>query len=720
MKNLFLFTLLSLVTLFACTPKGGENISKTNTAKAKASAPVIPIPTGDVRAAAPQPGTAPKLQIGEAETFTLSNGLQVIVVENHKLPRVSYQIFIDNDPVLEKDAAGYIDMVGELLSKGTQSRDKATIDASVDFIGARLSSSSRGVNGSCLTKHSDKLLEVMSDVLLNPSFPQEELDKAKRRAESGLASARDDANAIAGNVNAVLSYGKNHPYGEVMTEETLEKINIDMIKNYYNTYFKPNISYLVVVGDITKEQAEAQAKKYFGSWMKGTVPSHKYDMPSMPQKTQVDFVNKAGAVQSVINVTYPVDLAPGSPDVIKARLMNTILGGYFNSRLNSNLREGKAYTYGARSSLNPDEIVGNFNAYASVRNEVTDSSITEFIREIDRLRTEKVPEEELQLVKNVLTGQFSQSLEQPGTVARFALSTARFKLPADYYEKYLENLQNVTSDDILAMAKKYLHPDRAHILVVGNREEVADKLAGFAADKKVRQYDIYGNPDKSSEVQIPDGVTATTIITDYLNAIGGNSKISAIKDLQFTASMKGMGPEILIQTSQKANKMLRVDVTMNGQVLSQQIFDGKKGSESGMGGSRAIEGDELLDMKEQAKICKEADFLSRGYKLTLVGVEKVNNKNAYALEIERMADGKKSMQYYDMETSLKLREQDTQEDQEGNPVTITNDILEYKEVDGVMLPSVISIGGVFPMPMKASITEIKANSGLEDSLFEVK
>ncbi|MBK6994394.1 MAG: hypothetical protein IPH31_05525 [Lewinellaceae bacterium] len=192
-----LFSIISIsLLLAACSPKAADKTSSTKPAPSPtptvsaSKAPKIPLPTGDVRKNAPAPGNAPMVQIGKAETFKLENGLTVILVENHKLPKVSYRIFVDKDPVLEKDAAGYLDMVGELLSKGTTTRTKPQIDEQVDFLGASLFSDANGVNGGCLSKHSDRLLEIMSDVLLNPVFPQEELDKSKKRAESGLASQR--------------------------------------------------------------------------------------------------------------------------------------------------------------------------------------------------------------------------------------------------------------------------------------------------------------------------------------------------------------------------------------------------------------------------------------------------------------------------------------------------------------------------------------------------
>lgn len=708
----------------ACSPKTADKTTATKPAPSNApsaslgKAPQIPIPTGDVRKKAPVAGTAPMIQIGNAETFKLDNGLTVILVENHKLPKVSYRIFVDYDPVLEKEAAGYLDLTGELLSKGTKSRTKAQIDEQVDFLGASLFSDANGVNGSCLSKHSDKLLTIMADVLLNPTFPQEELDKAKKRAESGLASQKDDANAIAGNVASILRYGKDHPYGEIMTNATLAKINLDQIKNHYSNYFKPNIAYLVVTGDVTKTQVEKQAKQYFGKWSKGEVPAHVYGVPRAPEKTVVDFVHKPGAVQSVLNITYPVDLQPGTPDVIRSRVANSVLGGYFNSRLNANLREGHGWTYGSSSSLNPDKLVGSFNASASVRNAVTDSSIIEALKEMRKLSDEKVGKEELQVVKNVMAGNFSRSLEEPGTVATFALNTARYKLPADYYEKYLEVLQNVSAEEVQAMAKKYIRADRAHILVVGNKDDVADRVKQFSADGKINYFDAYGNPVKMTSTALPPGLTAEQVIEDYLNAIGGRAKINEIKDLQSTATMQVRGPAFGIKTYQKGGDKIAIEMSMNGQAMNKQVYDGVQGAQSAMGQTETLEGEQLGDLKEQAMFSKEAGYKMGGYKLMLKGIEEVNGSNAYWVEVER-PDGKKISEYYDTKTSLKVREISNGKGMDGNPTLQTVEMSEYQEANGVKIPRVMTISGVFPVPFKVTVTELKVNGGVEDTVFKL-
>jgi predicted Zn-dependent peptidase len=666
------------------------------------------------RKTAPKPGPAPRIQLGKAEQFTLKNGLKVIVVENHKLPRVSFQVFVDVPPFLEGDYAGAADIAGQLLTKGTSTRTKAQIDEQVDFMGASLFSSSGGLTGSCLSKHRGKLLDIMSDVLMNPVFPQEEFDKIKKQTLSALAQAKDDPNTIASNVSTVLLYGKNHPYGEVQTVMNIEKISLDKCKEFYSTYFKPNISYLIVTGDVTLKDVKQLAPKYFDKWQKGEVKKESFPTPQKPLQTQVDFVDKAGAVQSLINIAYPVALKPGTEDVIKASVMNTILGGYFGSRLMSNLRENKAYTYGAGASLNPDPVIGAFKASASVRNEVTDSAIVQFLYELDKLRKEEVPDAELNMVKNYMTGGFARSLERPETVARFALNTARFNLPADYYATYLEKLSKVTKADVLAMAKKYLTPENAHILVVGNKDETSKKLIPFAADKQVNFYDAFGDKIEDAGLVVPEGVTVETILADYLAALGSPANLAAIKNLKMvmSTSIQGMTMETTLLHEEPAR--LSMTNAMMGNVVQQSIYDGEKGVNYQMGQKSPMEGEQLEDMKIDAHLFPERFYAGMGVKSELKGMELVEGKKAYKIVIE-YPSGSKKTHYFDLETSLKIREV---EEEQG--VVITNDISDYREVNGVKFPYQIIITGAAPFPLKMVTQNVEVNTTLENGAFKIE
>src|SRR5690554_1658862 len=345
------------------------------------------------RSKMPEPGPAPKIELGQTKSFTLDNGLKVFVVENHKLPRVAYSLQLNIEGVKEGDKAGTAEIAGNLMKTATKNRTKEEIDFGIDFIGARLSTSAMSVYGTSLVKHQDELLSIMSDVVKNAKFSEEELEKLKKQYKSNIKSQQNEPDAIASNVRRVLLYGKDHPYGEVMTEETIDNITLDDVKAYYTTYYRPNIAYLAVVGDIKFEEAKSLITKYFKDWEKAEVPTTEFPTPEVPENIQVAFVHKPGAVQSVIMTFNTIELLPGSKDVIPASIANMILGGGFTSKLNLNLREKHAYTYGARSSLSSDKIIGNFYSTAKVRNEVTDSAITQTLLELINMRDGKITEE---------------------------------------------------------------------------------------------------------------------------------------------------------------------------------------------------------------------------------------------------------------------------------------------------------------------------------------
>lgn len=675
------------------------------------------------RSIPPVAGEAPEIQIGDYDKFTLSNGVEVIVVTNSKLPRVSLSLQLDVDPMLEGDKVGIVGLTGQLLRRGTENRTKAQLDEEVDFIGASLNTSGSGVSGSALSKHQEKLLELMSDVLLNPAFDGDELEKLKKQTISGLATQKDNPNAIAGNVANVLNYGKDHPYGEIESEATIQDITVEDCKNYYNTYFKPNTARLVIVGDVDKAALKKQLESYFGEWQKGKVPAHTYDMPTAPKTAEVAFVDKPGAVQSVINITYPVDFKPGSDDAIMASVMNTILGGGgFSGRLMQNLREDKAYTYGAYSSLSSDELVGSFTASASVRNEVTDSAVTQFLYEMQRLRTEKVDEDHLNLILNKLAGSFSRALERPETVARFAQNIEKYNLPKDYYKTYLKKLRAITPDDIQAMAQKYLRPDNAYILVVGNKDEVADKLKPFAASGQVNFYDNAGAPVETVEIKIDNDVTGSSLLDAYLQKIGGLAAIQAIKTAEIEGTM-ALDNGLSLSTSQKLilGQKSYSELKMMGNPIQKQVFDGNKLSRNGQ--IQELDADKVQALRDQAQIINELAYLGEGYSLELKGIEMLDGAAAYKVLVNKPS-GEKTTIYFDKTSGLKVKEiSSTDAGEQGGIVTTTMLYSDYREVEGVLMPfkqriEVSSQAG--NQNINAEYQSVKFNTTIDESIFAVE
>lgn len=673
------------------------------------------------RKMAPAPAPARDIQLGQYSSFDLANGLKVIVVENHKLPRVSYQLSLNNDALIEGDKAGYTSFAGDLLSKGTSTRSKAQIDEAIDYIGASLTTSANGIFASSLKKHGDKLLEVMTDVLYNPSFPKEEFEKIRKRTASNLASAKTNPEAIAGNIRSIVNFGPNHPYGEVQTDETIKNISLDDCKKYYSSYFKPNNAYLVVVGDITPAEAKIQAEKYFSKWTKGDVPSVKYSMPESPKGRQVRFGNKDGAVQSVINISYPIDMKPGSADAIKANLMNSILGGgIFSGRLMQKLREKKAYTYGARSNMNSDKLIGNFNAFASVRNEVTDSAVTEFIYEMERIVTEPVSSDDLSLAKSSMTGNFGRSLESPQTIANFALNTFRYNLPKDYYNNYLKNLDAVTIADIQQMAKSYIRPDNCNVVVVGNKDNVADKLKKFDSDGVLDFYDAFGKKLEDKKVEMSSDVTANGVVKDYLDAIGGQNKLKAIKSLHTSMKTNMMGQEATFETYQVAPDKFAMKVNMMGMTVQEQRYDGVKGMQAQMGNKKVItEGKELEDLKKQTVVFEQLNYTNTGYKLELKGIESVEGNNCYKVIVTDPA-GTTTTEYYDVKSSYLVRSVKSQAGQGGESVSITTDFKDYKDAGGILMPYTTTIIGAMPVPLVLEAILIEVDKGISQEVFKVE
>ncbi len=699
-----------------CTPKTGTKINKENM---KTGATDIPVKgsTADFRAQAPKAGPAPIIKIGKSEEFSLDNGLKVIVVENHKIPRVSYQVLIDIEAWKEGDKAGLGDIAGDLLTRGTTNRTKAEIDEAIDFIGANIGSGATSLYGSALTKHSDSFLEVYSDVLLNPAFPQKEFDKIVKLTASNLASSKDDASQITSDVSSVVNFGKNHPYGEVLTEASLAKITVADCKAFMNKYWNPAQAYLVMVGDINLASAKMLAEKYFGSWKKK--PNFKmasFPQPEFPTSRTVDFVNKAGAVQSVVNLTYPLNMPMGSPDRTAASVLNSILGGYFQSRINQNLRETHGYTYGARSSINSDAIIAQFSAMTSVRNEVTDSAIVELLFEVQKLRQELVGEKELDMVKNVLAGSFGRRLENPSNVATFALNKSRYNYPEDYYDTYLDRLSKVTAADVKAMAQKYLTPNKAHLVVVGSKSEVADKLKKFATDGKINFYNTEGEPIVTVDEEL--SISIDEILENYLQALGGPEAIGKINSFKtvMTSDFQGMTLEM---TSNVTNKeQLRVEMTIGGNPMQTQIYNSGKASMEAMGQKMPADEGIINELKYAAHPVPEFMYKTWGVKGAIEGVEEINGEQAYTV-IWKAPEGRTWTEYYSKTSGLKLRVV-TQMEASGQKMTQTIDLGDYKTVEGILFAHKSSLSGAgMPGKIEMDLKSVELNVEPNPSLFEI-
>lgn len=655
----------------------------------------------------PKQGPAPTIKINKPETFTLPNGLKVLVVENHKLPRVSFNLYIDNAPYAEGNKKGVSSMVGRLLGNGSTNITKDAFNEEVDFLGADVEFSSNGATANCLSKYSGRILELMADGALNPNFTQEELDKEKTKLIEGLKSEEKSVPSVARRVENVLAYGKNHPFGEYLSEQTINNVSLNDVKANYQEYFVPQNAYLVIIGDVELNEVKPRVEDLFGSWTNAAAPNLSYNDPKNVQYLQINFIDMPNAVQSEISLINTVNLKMSDPDYFPAIVANQILGGDFNGYLNMNLREAHGWTYGAGSNIGSGKYVKKFSSSSSVRNAVTDSAVVEFIKEIKRIRTEKVSEENLKNIKAGYIGRFVMQIEKPQTIARYALNIETENLPANFYENYIKSINAVTADDILRVANKYFLIDNTRIIITGKGSEVLPALEKLKIP--IFYFDKYGNPVEKivAKAAVPAGVTAKTVIDNYIKSIGGEKALSGVKSIVTISSGTVQGTPLELTSKTTTGKMSR-EVKVMGMSMMKQVVNDKGAYTVQQGQRKDLTGEDLVEMKSEAHPFGELT-LSKKTGVTLNGIEPINGNDAYVIK-----DGK-STYYFDVKSGLKVAESKVME-QGGQQVTQMIALGDYREVKGIKIPyhTTLDIG----MEIDLTTTDVKINEGVSDADFQ--
>lgn len=667
------------------------------------------------RSKPPKPLPAKAINIPKPANFTLPNGLKVIVVRNTKLPKVSATLTIERGAIFEGDKAGYVEMAGQMMMRGTKKYTKAQLDEEVDLLGGSLNASSSNAFASALTTNFEKMFALMAEVALSPNFNADELEKIRKQTLSGLEQQKEDANSIARNVSGALMYGLKHPYGEVETIETVKKVTLEDVKKYYATYWKPNISYLVFVGDISVDGAKALATKYFGKWVKGNVVKPTYAFPTVTQKPIIALVDRPQSVQSVINIVSPITLKPGDGNVIPSRIMSAVLGGGSNGRLYKNLRETRGFTYGAYSNISSDKLVGSFRASASVRNEKTDSAVGEFINEFNKIRKTPATEEEVMLVRKEIAGNFSRSLEQPETIADFALTTAVNNLPPNYYDNYVKNVEAVTPAVVQQMANTYIKPNNLYMVIVGNAKQIADGLEKYG---EVKYFDIYGNPTKApaSGKAVDANITGKSIIEAAVKAHGGTEALAAIKDITINGKAEIPGAPMQFDVTQKYLMPNYFSSTMGSgpMVVMKQLVKGDKFEQEQQGQKQDLTDEDKEEMAEETTLINEVYYLKNNYTFTVGSIETIDGKEAYKVDI-KSAKGREFTNYYEVATGLKIKSTKQVDGPQGQKMLMGNSFSDFKAINGINIPykTVLDVG----IKITITVSDAKVNTGLKESDF---
>ena len=657
------------------------------------------------RSVRPQAAPARTPTIAQYQKFQLKNGLTVLLVEDHKLPRLSLSLTMDVGQVFEGDKAGTVSLLGDLLAEGTKTYTKEALDEKVDFIGARLATGGTFLVTSGLSKYASDLFAINAEVAQRPALPQAGFDKIKERTLSGLKSQKDDAGAIQNNVFNARAFGRNHPSGELTTEATVANVTLADAQKAYTTYWKPNVGILTIVGDIDLAQAKALAEQHFGGWKGKFTKKATFAAPADLSGVQIQIANRPASVQSNIQIGNTVEMPIGHPDLEALRVMNEILGAGSAGRLFRNLREDKAYTYGAYSSFGTSRYTTLIEASAEVRNAVTDSAVEQFLFEINRIRTEAVTDEELRSAKNNLAGGFGRSLERPETVASMAGNTLLYNLPADYYNGYLTRLEAVTVQDVQRVAQKYWKADKLLISIVGKAADIAKPLERLGYP--ISYVDFDGNPAEAPKLDaVPADLTAQAVIAKALEAQGGLERISDLRSVNWKQEASIMGITITTEVSFTAPSTL-IQKQTSPMGTSETRYEGDKVSVLQNGQAKALSAEEQAEMMADRYLFDELGLRQRSDLKLQASKADVNGEPCYAIEVPQ-AGGDPVVKFYSIATGLRVREARTNEGPQGK-VVVNVDYSDYREAGGIKFPhaSKLPLQPGMDLEFKTTFLEVK-------------
>lgn len=674
------------------------------------------------RSKPPKPGPAPIIAVKDPVIFTLANGMTILVVEDHKLPKVAASLYIDAGPVKEGGKAGLLDLMGGMLGEGTTTKPKDVFDKAVDLIGADVNLSASGGSANALTRYFDKAFILMADAIKNPSFPQASFDKLKSITITGLKSSEKSAPAIAARVNTALNFGKNTALGEFTTEESVKGLKLEDVKEAYKNNITPSRSYLTFVGDITPAQAKALATREFAGWSGKKLSLPVIPLVKNPAKTEIDFVDLPTAVQGELNLGNLINNPMNNPDYHALLLTNQILGGGAESKLFNNLREKHGFTYGSYSSIGSGRFQSMFNANAAVRTDKVDSAVEAMIHELLDMRDGKITKEELDVAKAKYNGSFALGLEDPARTATYARNILINGLPKNFYKTFLQKINNVNVADVQRVAKQYLNESNSRIVIVGNAGKILPKLMRLGYP--IKKFDRNADPileqatDKkvNETVKTTENISAVAIVESYLKAIGGKEEVKKINTVSSVIGLDMMGRSFE-GTEKKMNPNMQVaELKMGTMTVMKSMFDGKKGFQQRGPQKKDFTEKEIREMMDDKGIIPQLFYItSTDYKTDYLGTGKVENEDTYRLKVV-MPSGRTSIQEYSVKTGLLLREETTAV-QENTEVPTTIEYRNYKKFGTVLFPTEVTrtVGGQ-EIPLKYK--DVKINEGVTETDFK--
>lgn len=658
----------------------------------------------------PEIGELREFEFPRYEEATLKNGLKIYVIEDHRQPTIGFRLQVRAGETFDGAKPGLSSLMAGLLTKGTRKRTALDIASAIDSIGAELNASSGGelltVTASGLKKHMALLLSIFADVVINPTFPKEELDKLLPQVIASIKQEKTRPMQLAMALSRMVLYGPDHPSAQRRTEESVRSITVDDIRAFHSRYVRPNnAASLAIVGDVTLKEILPQIEAAFRRWEAAKVDVAPLPPPK-PLPQGVYFIERPGSVQSTLVLC---GLAPGrrDPEYEKLDMAIELLGNGFSGRLFKTLRETYSFTYTPFAFLTQGKYFNRFCAGADVRTAVTDSAILVLRREVEKVATEPAEEEEFSTIKQNVIGRFQMSFEEPWFVASLLQQANYLELPPEYFKGYTKRVAAYSPFDALSAAERYLKPRNWWLIVVGH-PDVAAVLQRYG---DVYRYDLDLKPIGSAEPE-PVSMSAEELLRKYAQALGGKEKLAAVQSIvktsTVTLSVGGQSFDGTMEVKQKApNKLYQV---LSLPVLKQEQW--VNGSEAWM-----RQGSAPAEPLPDARARQALDHATLFYvtKLPQLGYEcSVLGKRNGMIILKAVKNGKEERYYFDERTYL-LRRADYQEGTE-DPTTLSEYYEDYAPVDGIQLPRKERLES--PMFSITLTNTYQLNVPLEDSLFQ--
>jgi len=447
----------------------------------------------------PTPGPTRDYRFPAFERLTLDNGLTVVVAPVAKLPVVTVMALVDAGAAADpRGQEGVAQLTAHVLAEGTERSDGAELTERFERLGTALDTSadwdSSTIRITVTPQRLPEALALVAEVIRTPSFSEREVERLKQERLTELLQQQAEPRGLADDMFGRFAYAPDSRYAvpDGGVESTVAALSRDAVREFYRARYAPRSTTLIIVGDITHESARALASDAFGTWSGPAVPRAAVsDQPATRTRT-IHVVGKADAPQSELRVGH-VGVPRLHRDFFPIVVMNAILGGLFSSRINLNLREEHAYTYGAFSSFDWRREAGPFTVATAVRSDVTDAAVREILLEIERMQTTEVSDAELTLATSYLDGVFPIRFESTTAIANALASLVSYGLPDDYFDRYRANVRSVSADDVLRAAREYLRVDELQIVTVGDPTVVRAPLESLGLGT-VRVYDAEGNP----------------------------------------------------------------------------------------------------------------------------------------------------------------------------------------------------------------------------------